>query len=114
MRLVRWTSPTCPTWRSWRPSTVPLLLLELDYAILNKVYRANPEDHNLTMRMSIRRFAPDQRVLEELENHAALVARYFVYCNFARVYWTLRVTPAMEARIGDDVWSVEDIVNLLA
>jgi hypothetical protein len=36
-----------------------------------------------------------------------------IYCNFARIHQTLRITPAMAARISDDVWSVEEIVVLL-
>jgi hypothetical protein len=32
--------------------------------------------------------------------------------NFGRIHQTLRVTPAMEAGISD-VWSIEEIVNLL-
>ena len=34
--------------------------------------------------------------------------------NFARVHQTLRVTPAMEAGVADHVWSIEEIVGLLA
>jgi hypothetical protein len=37
-----------------------------------------------------------------------------VYCNFARVHQTLRVTPAMEAGISDHVWTLEEIVGLLS
>ena len=33
--------------------------------------------------------------------------------NFARIHKTLRVTPAMEAGISQQVWSIEDIVNLV-
>jgi hypothetical protein len=47
------------------------------------------------------------------ENHAAMVALYFMYYNFGRVHQTLRVTPAMEAGIADHVWPVEEIVGLL-
>jgi hypothetical protein len=36
-----------------------------------------------------------------------------VYCNLARVHQTLKVTPAMEAGIGDHVWSIEEIIGLL-
>ena len=31
--------------------------------------------------------------------------------DFAQVHQTLRVTPAMEARISDHVWSVDEIVG---
>jgi hypothetical protein len=37
------------------------------------------------------------------------VALYFIYYNFCRVHSTLRVTPAMEAGISDQVWSVEEL-----
>jgi hypothetical protein len=60
------------------------------------------ERQNLTMRMSMRRFARlTDGFSKKLENHAATVALYFMYYNFARVHQTLRVTPAMEAGIAD-------------
>lgn len=72
------------------------------------------ERQNLTMRMSMRRFTRlTNGFSKKLENHAATVALYFMYYNFARVHQTLRVTPAMEAGIADHVWSVEEIVGLL-
>jgi hypothetical protein len=33
--------------------------------------------------------------------------------NFARVHMTLCVPPAMEARISDHVWTLEEIVGLI-
>lgn len=72
------------------------------------------ERQNLTMRMSMRRFTRLTNAFsKKLENHAATVALYFMYYNFARVHQTLRVTPAMEAGIADHVWSVDEIVALL-
>lgn len=50
---------------------------------------------------------------KKLENHAAMVALYFMYYNFGRVHQTLRVTPAMQAGIASHVWSIEEIVGLL-
>ena len=52
----------------------------------------------------------DERILEKLKNHAATVALYFMYCTFARVHQTLRVTPAMEVGLADLVWPIEEIV----
>lgn len=49
----------------------------------------------------------------KLENHAPMVALYFMYDNFGRVHQTLRVTPAMEAGVANHVWSIEGIVALL-
>ena len=121
---------------------------EIDYAMLRKLYGADPEapearyspakcvgcemkkisgnpdpKHvstsyveraNLTMRMSMRRFTRLTNAFsKKLENHAAMVALFFMYYNFARVHQTLRVTPAMEAGISDHVWSIEEIVALV-
>jgi IS1 family transposase len=72
------------------------------------------ERQNLSMRMSIRRFTRLTNAFsKKIENHAAAVALWFTYYNFARVHQTLRVTPAMEAGIADHPWTVEEIVNLL-
>lgn len=94
----------------------------IDYAMLHKVYRTNPEGEpryspakcigttsaiisgdanpkhistsyvecqNFTMRMSIRRFTRLTNVFsKKLENHAAMVAIYFMYYNFARLHQT--------------------------
>jgi hypothetical protein len=52
--------------------------------------------------MSMRRFTRLTHALSnKLENHAAMVALYFMFDNFGRVHRTLRVTPAMEAKIAD-------------
>jgi hypothetical protein len=68
----------------------------------------------LTPRFAIRRFTRLTNAFsKKLENHAAMVAIYFMYYNFARIHQTLRVTPAMEAGIADHVWGIEEIVGLL-
>jgi hypothetical protein len=66
------------------------------------------------MRMSMRRFtSPDERLLKKLENHAATVARYFMYYNSPnRRHQTLRVTSAMEAGLADHVRALAGIVAL--
>ncbi len=49
---------------------------------------------------------------QKVENLAHSVSVYFMYYNFGRIHKKLRVTPAMEAGIGDHVWSLEEIVAL--
>jgi hypothetical protein len=52
-------------------------------------------------------------LLKTLENASATVALYCLYCNFARVHQTLRVTPALEARLTDHVWGLETLVGAI-
>ncbi len=73
------------------------------------------ERQNLTIRMSMRRFTRLTNAFsKKIQNLEAAVALHFMHYNFARVHQTLRVTPAMEAGLTDHVWSLEEIVNLLA
>lgn len=72
------------------------------------------ERANLTMRMGMRRFTRLTNAFsKKVENHAHAVAIHMMHYNFARVHKSLRVTPAMEARVSDHVWSLEEIVQLL-
>jgi hypothetical protein len=50
---------------------------------------------------------------EEVENHEHMLALHYMYCNFARIYQSLCVTPAMEAGASDHVWSIDEIIALL-
>ena len=73
------------------------------------------ERQNLTMRMSMRRFTRlTNGFSKKLENHGHAVALYFMHYNFCRIHGTLRVTPAMEAGIADHVWTLGELVGLLA
>lgn len=64
--------------------------------------------------MSMRRFTrltnAFSKKVENLEHAAAL---HFMYYNFVRIHKSLRVTPAIEARVTDHLWKIEDIVKLL-
>ena len=72
------------------------------------------ERSNLTLRMSMRRYTRLTNAFSrKVENHAAMVALFFMFYNFCRVHQTLRVTPAMQAGISDHVWGVEEIIALL-
>lgn len=72
------------------------------------------ERANLTMRMSMRRFTRLTNAFsKKLENHCHALALYFMFYNFVRIHKTLKVTPAMAARVTDRLWSMEDIVALI-
>jgi hypothetical protein len=71
------------------------------------------ERQNPTMRMSMRRFTRlTNGFSKKIENLEYAVALHFMHYNFARIHKTLRVTPAMEAKIIDHVWEIKEIVNL--
>ncbi len=72
------------------------------------------ERQNLTMRMSMKRFARlSNGFSKKVENHEHMLGLHYMYYNFARIHQTTRVTPAMEAGICDHVWSLEEIIALL-
>jgi IS1 family transposase len=70
------------------------------------------ERQNLTMRMSMRRFTRLTNAFsKKVENLRAAVSLHFAHYNFVRVHRTLRVTPAMEARVTDRLWSLDELVE---
>ena len=59
------------------------------------------ERANLSLRMGMRRFTRlTNGFSKKIENHAASVALFLMYYNFARVHTTLRCSPAMAAERG--------------
>ena len=73
------------------------------------------ERQNLTMRMSIRRYTRLTNAFSKrLENHAAATAIHFMHYNFARIHRSVRTSPAQAAGVTETLWSVRDIVTLLA
>jgi hypothetical protein len=48
---------------------------------------------------------------KKFENFEAATALHFAYYNFVKRHNTLRVTPAMEAGIERDFWTVRDLVE---
>ena len=70
------------------------------------------ERQNLTMRMSMRRFTRLTNAFSNrVENLTAAVSLHFAHYNFVRVHRTLRVTPAMEARVSDRLWALDEQVE---
>jgi len=71
------------------------------------------ERQNLTMRMSMRRFTRlTNGFSKKVDNLRHAVALHFMHYNFVRIHKTLGVTPAMEARVTDHLWEMEDIAKL--
>ena len=72
------------------------------------------ERQNLTMRMSMRRFTRlTNGFSKKIQNLEAAVALHFMHYNFSRIHASLRVTPAMAAKVTDRLWEIADIIDLL-
>jgi len=73
------------------------------------------ERQNLTMRMGMRRFTRlTNGFSKKVQNLVCAVSLHFMHYNFCRVHQTLRVTPAMEAKVTDHVWDLEEVLNLIS
>lgn len=71
------------------------------------------ERQNLSLRMGNRRFTRlTNGFSKKVANHEHALAIYYMHYNFARIHKTLRVTPAMEAKVSEHVWSLEEIAKL--
>jgi IS1 family transposase len=77
------------------------------------VSTSNVERQNLTMRMQIRRRFTrlTNAHSKKLENHRAAIALHFAHYNFARIHSTLRVTPAMAAKLTSTLWSMDELLD---
>jgi IS1 family transposase len=72
------------------------------------------ERQNLTMRMNMRRYTRLTNAFsKKFHNLECAVALHFMYYNFCRIHQTLRMTPAMAAKVTDRLWDIEDIIALL-
>jgi hypothetical protein len=72
------------------------------------------ERQNLTMRMGMRRFT---RLTNAFSKKALNLfyaeSLHFMYYNFCRIHQTLRITPAMAAKVTDQLWDIGDMLALL-
>jgi IS1 family transposase len=81
---------------------------------LEKASTSYIERQNLTVRMRMRRFTRltngFSKKLENLEHAVAL--HFFVY-NFITRHGTLRMPPALKAKVSDHVWTFEELVGMI-
>ncbi|MGD0046715.1 MAG: IS1 family transposase [Bryobacteraceae bacterium] len=76
-----------------------------------KICTSHVERQNLTIRMSMRRLTRLTNAFsKKWENLWAAYCVHFAYYNFCRIHKTLRVTPAMEAKITDHVWELGELM----
>ena len=62
--------------------------------------------------MQIRRLTKLTNALnKKWENLKAMYALFLAFYSFCRIHRTLRVTPAMRARLTDRVWMISDLLG---
>ena len=100
-----------PDW--WRPTKV--VSVRRDPVIGNPdfdyISTSHVERFNLSVRMHLRRFTRLTNAFSKSLVHLrASVSIFIAWYNFCRVHQTLRVTPAMEAKLTDHVWTIEELI----
>lgn len=100
---VRFSAPEVVTTEKRRVSGFPNMRL----ASTSHIERLNG-----TTRLHMRRLTRlTYAFSKKRENFEAAVALHFAYYNFVKRHNTLRCTPAMEAGIERDFWTVSDLVR---
>jgi len=80
--------------------------------VWKRISTSHIERQNLTIRMQMRRFTRLTNAFsKKLENLKAATALHFFHYNYMRIHSSLRVTPAMEARITNRVWDWNDLMS---
>ena len=70
------------------------------------------ERQNLTMRMAMRRFTRlTNGFSKKWLNLYAMLCLHYAHYNFCRVHQTLRVTPGMEAKVTNHVWTLKELIT---
>lgn len=69
---------------------------------------------NLNVRMGNRRMTRLTNAFsKKAENHAHMMAVYFMHYNFVRIHQTTKITPAMAAGVTSKLWEMSDMVSVL-
>jgi IS1 family transposase len=80
----------------------------------DKISTSHTERHNLTMRMSMRRFTRLTNAFsKKIDNHCHALALYFVWYNWCRIHKAHKMTPAMAAGLTPNVLEMSDMVQLI-
>ena len=81
---------------------------------IEDVSTSHVERHNLTMRMSMRRFTRLTNAFsKKIDNHIHMLSLYFVHYNFCRIHTSLKMSPAMAAGVSDTLQDMAWIVGLI-
>jgi len=77
-----------------------------------RICTSHVERTNLSIRMGMRRMTRLTTAYSKKWSHLeAAYALYFAYFNLCRVHSTLRVTPCMESKLTDRVWTIGELIS---
>jgi IS1 family transposase len=77
----------------------------------DKICTSHVERSNKTLRMQIRRLTRlTDAHSKKWENHDAALGLFIAYYNFCRVHMTLKSTPAQEAGLTSETWSLDRLL----
>ena len=77
-------------------------------------FTANMERHNLTTRMSLRRYNRKTNAhSKKLEHHYLALSLYFTWYNWIRVHSTIGTTPAVQAGLTSEPYNFEWILDMI-
>jgi IS1 family transposase/transposase-like protein len=80
-----------------------------------QICTSHVERVNLSVRMGARRFTRlTNAYSKSVRYHEAAVALWITFYNFCRKHMTLKTAPAVAAKLTDDVWTVERLLNELS
>ena len=78
----------------------------------SKICTSHVERQNLTIRMQMRRLTRLTNAFSKsLPHMKAATALHFAYYNFCRVHMSLRVTPCMEAKVTEHIWTIRELLE---
>jgi transposase-like protein/IS1 family transposase len=78
----------------------------------DKICTSHVERSNKTLRMQIRRLTRlTDGCSKKWQNHEPAIALFLGYYNFCRVRSTIKMTPAHKARLTQETWSLERLLN---
>jgi transposase InsO family protein len=79
---------------------------------IERISTSHVERANLSVRMHLRRFTRLTNAHSKTLLHLkAAVSLFVAWYNFCRVHSTLKVTPAMEAGVSNEIWTLEKLLS---
>ena len=80
---------------------------------MSKVNTSFIERQNLTLRMSLRRYARRTNAhSKKIDKHCHALALHFFSYNFMRKHLTLKTTPAVAAGVTNKIWTADDLLAM--